>query len=405
MLVLLDAFDARRIDPAIVTIAWIRNWTERWLERPWLDRMDLLLCSSRGSEAQVARARPAGRPTLFPLATNPARFRPTAGQASRDVDYVFTGNRWGEERAIERALRPRDHERAAVYGRGWDAVPELKPHLRRAGRLRGAAGASTAPPRSSSTTLRATREPHGAVNSRVFDALACGTPVVTNGVGGRARALRRRLPRLGLARRRCARSSTRCCSNPSAANRWRGGTASRCSPTTPTRSGRSALTELLARLRAECFVLHQDRGAQLGGRTRAGETSTSRRALARELRRRGHRALIQVLARVGGLRRARVRRGDRPAGPEPSHAEAGAVQRAVEHQPPRAAGRLRVRRLRPGVRRVAAVRGRRSRPGPTRRSSCSSRRPIRGSSTPSTPRSRCMSWSSSATRATCGERS
>ena len=45
----MDPFDLRRVPGHVTTIAWIRNWTERWLERPWFDRADILLASSAGT--------------------------------------------------------------------------------------------------------------------------------------------------------------------------------------------------------------------------------------------------------------------------------------------------------------------------------------------------------------------
>lgn len=54
-LVLTDGWDARAFPAGALMCAWIRNWTERWLERAWLDRYDLLLASSARS-AELIRA-------------------------------------------------------------------------------------------------------------------------------------------------------------------------------------------------------------------------------------------------------------------------------------------------------------------------------------------------------------
>ncbi len=181
-LVLIDAFDARRLDPSVVAVAWIRNWTERWLDHPWLDRLDLLLCSSQASVDVVREA--TGRPAeLFPLATNPKRFRAPEDGAERPLDYVFAGNRWDEPRAVERALDPRPGERVAIYGRGWDVVDELAGHWRGSATYEELPGIYGDAKVVVDDAARHT-QPYGAVNSRVFDALACGTPVVTNGADG-----------------------------------------------------------------------------------------------------------------------------------------------------------------------------------------------------------------------------
>jgi GT2 family glycosyltransferase/spore maturation protein CgeB len=178
VLSLMDAFDLRRVPDHVSTIAWIRNWTERWLEQPWFDRADLLLVSSHGS-AELIEQR-TGRATVrFPLAVNPARFRPRPVEPRFACDYVFTGNWWGKDRDIQQALAPREDERVAVYGKDWEQVPELAPHAR--GELPYEELALLYP--SAKLVLDDTQGPtlpYGAVNARVFDALAAGTLVITN---------------------------------------------------------------------------------------------------------------------------------------------------------------------------------------------------------------------------------
>jgi GT2 family glycosyltransferase/spore maturation protein CgeB len=178
LLSLMDPFDLRRVPPQVTTIAWIRNWTERWLERPWFDRADLLLVSSARSREIIEEA--SGRKTIpFPLAANPARFKPLPADEERAGDYVFTGNHWGKDRDIQAGLDPRPGERLAVYGKGWDEVPAIAPHWR------GAAPYEDLPAIYSSAELvlddtSGPTLPYGAVNSRVFDALAAGTLTITN---------------------------------------------------------------------------------------------------------------------------------------------------------------------------------------------------------------------------------
>jgi GT2 family glycosyltransferase/spore maturation protein CgeB/predicted nucleic acid-binding Zn-ribbon protein len=178
LLALMDPFDLRRVPPQVTTIVWIRNWTERWLERPWFERADLLLVSSARSREIIEEA--TGRQTIpFPLAANPERFRPLPADKERASDYVFTGNHWGKDRDIQAGLQPGPGERLAVYGKGWDEVPEIAPHWR------GAAPYEELPAIYSSAKLvlddtSGPTLPYGAVNSRVFDALAAGTLPITN---------------------------------------------------------------------------------------------------------------------------------------------------------------------------------------------------------------------------------
>ncbi|HST55742.1 MAG TPA: glycosyltransferase [Solirubrobacteraceae bacterium] len=178
VLSLMDPFDLRRVPDHVSTIVWIRNWTERWLERPWFERADVLLVSSEGS-AELIHAR-TGRETIrFPLAVNPERFHPMPAQESLAADYVFTGNWWGKDRDIQHALAPREGERVAIYGKDWEQVEVFAPHAR--GELPYAelpgvySNAKLVLDDTQGPTL-----PYGAVNARVFDALAAGTLVLTN---------------------------------------------------------------------------------------------------------------------------------------------------------------------------------------------------------------------------------
>ena len=178
VLSLMDSFDLSRVPVHVGTIAWIRNWTERWLERPWFDRADVLLASSRGS-AELIEERTGRRTVRFPLAVNPERFHPRPVEQRFAADYVFTGNRWGKDRDIQEALAPREDERVAVYGKGWEEVPAFAPYAR--GELPYEELALLYP--SARLVLDDTQGPtlpYGAVNARVFDALAAGTLVITN---------------------------------------------------------------------------------------------------------------------------------------------------------------------------------------------------------------------------------
>jgi GT2 family glycosyltransferase/spore maturation protein CgeB len=179
---LLDRFDARGVPADVPVVAWIRNWTDRWLERPWFARLDVLLASSQGS-AELIEARTGRRPFVFPLATDARRFGAASPDPLRSVDTVFVGNRWGEERAIESALVPPRGQSVAIHGRNWDKIRALSRFSQ------GPASSEELPAiyASARVALDDTQSPtlrYGAVNARVFDALATGTPVLTNCVEG-----------------------------------------------------------------------------------------------------------------------------------------------------------------------------------------------------------------------------
>ena len=182
VITLLDRFDARLVPAEVGVIAWIRNWTDRWLEQPWFERLDVVLASSTAS-VELVEERTGLRPVLFPLATNPARFAVARADPERAVDCVFTGNHWGHDRAVQAGLAPAPGQTLAIHGKGWDKVKPLARHHA------GVAAYDELPAvyASSKLVLDDAQEPtlrYEAVNARVFDALAAGSLVLTNCAGG-----------------------------------------------------------------------------------------------------------------------------------------------------------------------------------------------------------------------------
>jgi len=180
---LLDAFPLDQVPAGVLTVAWVRNWTERWLERPWFGEYDLVFASSERSR-RLIEERGERTAALMPLATNPARFRRTPPDPELRADLVFAGSRWGVSREIEAAMPVLARELdVKLFGRGWDAVPGMNGI--NAGwleyeRLPAAYSSARVVVDDSAGHAR----PYEAVNSRVFDALACGTLVVSNDAPG-----------------------------------------------------------------------------------------------------------------------------------------------------------------------------------------------------------------------------
>jgi GT2 family glycosyltransferase/spore maturation protein CgeB len=182
LIVLLDAFDARRIDPGIVTVAWIRNWTKRWASRPWFDRLDVLLASSDRA-VQLIKELTGRHAELFPLATNPERFFPRPATREFACDYVFTGSYFDRPRAVQRSVDPRPGERFVVYGKNWERTEDF------ARWSRGHLAYERLPDAYASAKIviddaAEHAGPDGSVNSRVFDALAAGALPVSNCIEG-----------------------------------------------------------------------------------------------------------------------------------------------------------------------------------------------------------------------------
>ena len=188
-----DPQNIRNEAPGLLVIGWARNWFDAWAESPWIDEYDLLLASSPSAcaflEEKLQRT-----VQLFPIATNPERFHPTEeddsdpipdeSRARYECDYCFTGNHFGSPREIEEELDPEALPyRLNLYGKGWEKDERFAPWCR--GHL--PYEEMPAAYRNARVVLDdatpSTKE-LGAVNSRVFDALAAGSLVLTNNEAG-----------------------------------------------------------------------------------------------------------------------------------------------------------------------------------------------------------------------------
>ena len=179
LLVLIDLYDISRAPEGVTTIAWVRNWTERWVSHPWFSEYDVVLASSSISARIIEDNSSKRVDALFPIATNPSRFHPTSTESAYEADYVFTGNFWGELRGVVDALEVGQQERFKLFGKGWENVPAVARYAQGAlpydEMAKVYSSAKLVIDDTASPTL-----PYGAINSRVFDALATGTPVITN---------------------------------------------------------------------------------------------------------------------------------------------------------------------------------------------------------------------------------
>ena len=179
LVVLLDAFDVHRAPPHVVTVAWIRNWTDRWIDQPGFEDYDVVLTSSRRSK-EIVEERSSKVGHLFPLATNPDRFHPTEPDSVLAADVVTTANYWKAPRGLVDAL-PSLGDAFAVkaFGNGWESVGAFRDL--HAGNLpydRVCAAYASARIVLDDTAGHA--KPYAAVNARVFDALAAGAFVLTD---------------------------------------------------------------------------------------------------------------------------------------------------------------------------------------------------------------------------------
>jgi GT2 family glycosyltransferase/spore maturation protein CgeB len=181
-----DDYDLRKIinaAPHLIRVGWARNWIARWGERPWAQDYDLVWASSQTSADHLSGVL-ARDVEVVRIATNPTRFEAGVARPALASDYCFTGSFFGAPREIVYNLDPGALPfDFGLFGHGWEEVPQMAPFSR------GPLPYSAMPDVYASTRLviddanSATKE-WGSVNSRVYDAIAAGALVVTNGRAG-----------------------------------------------------------------------------------------------------------------------------------------------------------------------------------------------------------------------------
>jgi GT2 family glycosyltransferase/spore maturation protein CgeB len=183
---MVDDYDISKMkgaSPTLMKVAWVRNWFDRWCERPWATKYDVWWASSEKGAEHVAKQM-GTHCAVVPIATNFERF--AEGQYDETVacDYTFTGSYWQSPREIAYFLDPKALPfKFKLFGEGWSEHPNFGPCAQ------GLLPYSKLPDVYKSTKIvvddanHVTR-PWGSVNSRVFDAIAGGALPITNGVIG-----------------------------------------------------------------------------------------------------------------------------------------------------------------------------------------------------------------------------
>jgi len=181
---LLDAYDIRKIQSnnnLLIKMAWPRNWLSRWISNPDFMDYDIVMAPSEiGCNYIMERT---GKKTfLLPLATDPTMFNNTIPvNEALKCDYCFTGSYWDDPREIIDMLDPESLPyKFNLYGKNWENFEKFKDYHQ------GFVNYQKMPEIYRSTKIvvddanRVTKE-YGSVNSRVYDALASGVLVITNG--------------------------------------------------------------------------------------------------------------------------------------------------------------------------------------------------------------------------------
>lgn len=181
---LLDAYDIRKIrseNNLLIKVAWPRNWLSRWISHPDFMDFDLVMATSETACRHIEE-KTGMKTDLLPLATDPETFNPLVeGNEKWECDYCFTGSYWKDPREIVDMLDPESLPYTfKLFGKNWDEFEKLKDYYE------GFVNYQDVPRVYRSTKIvvddanRVTKE-YGSVNSRVFDAIASGVLVVTNG--------------------------------------------------------------------------------------------------------------------------------------------------------------------------------------------------------------------------------
>lgn len=178
---MLDSTPASRISSKnanLIKVAWARNWFVRWQFQDY----SIVLSSSKLS-ADFIRMKDGVKAILFPIATNDQSFfKPIT--SVRPIDCVFTGSFWGKERELIRYLSALEiNFKLEIYGNNWEQVPKLSKYFK------GFLKYSEIPSIYSKSKIviddaNIVTKEFGSVNSRVFDAIASGCLVLTNGCKG-----------------------------------------------------------------------------------------------------------------------------------------------------------------------------------------------------------------------------
>ncbi|MFN8392749.1 MAG: tetratricopeptide repeat protein [Bdellovibrionota bacterium] len=186
LIVMMHTFDLRRLrnaSPGLRTVAWARSRFDVWRERPWFERFDCIWASS-SLGAQALRTKAQRPVSVFPIATNWARFSAGTRNECFESDYCFTGSYWSSPREIVDFLHPeRLPYSFALFGSHWENIGKFRPFWR------GCIPYVDLPQVYASTKVviddaTLVTKTWGSVNSRVFDAIAAGAVVITNGRAG-----------------------------------------------------------------------------------------------------------------------------------------------------------------------------------------------------------------------------
>lgn len=177
-----DILKAKKVNPYLIAINWTRQWFDRWAENEGMFAYDAVYASSQRA-ADFLSKKTTLDVLVLPIATNFEKFATAEPIEELRADYCFTGNYVGTKREIMYQLNPDEiNAKGVVYGSGWEGSPFESICY-------GPIAYSKMPNVYASTKIViddaniATKD-WGSCNSRVFDAIAGGCLLITNGPKG-----------------------------------------------------------------------------------------------------------------------------------------------------------------------------------------------------------------------------
>jgi len=184
LLVLMDDYELPKVQghPGLVTCAWVRNWVDRWMGRPWLRDYDIVLASSRKShEAISGLASPNATTGVLRIGVDTDLFKPMQPEPCYTSDLCFVGNIFHVPRDITRTLRIDPSWRFRFWGRLEALSHPFSPYHE------GRVPYEEVPKIYNSTKIvledcMPMCSPWGCINARTFEAAACGACIISNPV-------------------------------------------------------------------------------------------------------------------------------------------------------------------------------------------------------------------------------
>lgn len=182
LIVMVNQFDIRKainVSPWLVTVNWMHQWFDRWVEDATTGSFDYLIASSNRASEYVANnvQRQVG---VVPIGVGEQFFEGDAIPEDKfKSEYCFIGSRFGPPTEIEFLLQPNDVDGAfKAFGRDWSNTPfenwscgpipysQIKQVYASSSIVIDDASIAT--------------KDWGSCSSRVFDAIAAGCLLITN---------------------------------------------------------------------------------------------------------------------------------------------------------------------------------------------------------------------------------